>query len=356
MKLSTVNYGKAYLARLKDFNVQLYKDRPVPDQQLLFKLDCAGDKQVQPSIISLDEGRVVGQIILLPIDFYWNNEIQKAVFACDYVVQPEYLNTGLGVRLLTKTIKENIHFGMGLSPISKKLHLALKEKMIGSVDKYLYIKSSFAYFHIACMTFLKFSLVKVPAKQDWPAEITDIGFGALRKDSFNGYDRAFNPGLIEFARDKQFLNWRFNKWFKGKYAFYEIADSKGEVAGYFVARAENWRGINVLVIADYRYNIKRDDVMDFICLAAKKLMKHNGLMGILMGSSLSVIDQKLSENSFKKVGVPSEIVTNLKLGDPDAEERNSNRNLIFANIADSDFEFNLGVNLWQLPVSKNSVT
>ena len=54
-----------------------------------------------------------------------------------------------------------------------------------------------------------------------------------------------------------------------KYAFYEIADSKGEVAGYFVARAENWRGINVLVIADYRYNIKRDDVMDFICLAAK---------------------------------------------------------------------------------------
>ena len=75
-------------------------------------------------------------------------------------------------------------------------------------------------------------------------------------------------------------------------------------------------------------------------------MKLNKLDAILFGSSLHWVDKELLKNKFKKVGLPSEIVTNLTL-DSNWEVKASDRNFIMATPADSDFEFNLGSELWK---------
>jgi hypothetical protein len=109
---------------------------------------------------------------------------------------------------------------------------------------------------------------------------------------------------------------------------------------------EIWRGMRVLIVADYRCNLDNLYVLDMMIYTSKKIMRRNNLDAILFGSSLQIIDTNLAKNGFKKVGAPSEIVTNIPL-ESEWEHKAHSRNLIFATPAESDFEFNLGDNLWQ---------
>lgn len=323
------------------FNSSIYSTRLSAIEQAQYKFNLSP----QLSFVATDNNKVVGQIILYPASFFYLNNKENCVFAYDYIVHPEYLNTGIGVKLLSKTIKEYIHFGIGLSDISRKLHLVLKEKPVGNIHKYLFTKNLLTYFYAGFKTYLKFSVRKMPSKIFWQPSVEFNSFTGVKTNSLPSYIRPWNDDLIEFGRDKEFLELRFER-FISKYAYYQIFDYQQKLHGYFILRVELWRGMRVIIVSDYRVKKDNNKAFDLIIFVTKKLMKQNRLDAVLFGSSLKIIDDRLIANNFKKVGLPSEIFTNLPL-ESGWESKAVERNLIFATPADSDFEFNLGNELWK---------
>lgn len=345
MKLSVVESSNRYKKCFVDFNIKIYPERKTTEEQALYKWELQFHSQSSPHLLALNDEQVVGQIILFPAHCYYNNQKSPCVFAYDYIVQPEYLNTGVGVKLLSKTIKSHIHFGIGLSELSRKLHLTLKEKPIGNIHKYVYTKNILSYFFAGVNTYLKMDFRRLPAKLSWKDNLSFNSFKAIRVLNLPDQQHAWNPDLIEFARDEKFSNVRFNM-ISPKYVFYEVYNAQNNLTGYFVLRVEIWRGMRVLIVVDYRLKIGDEEAMNIIVKSAKTLMKLNKLDAILFGSSLHWVDKELLKNKFKKVGLPSEIVTNLTL-DSNWEVKALDRNFIMATPADSDFEFNLGSELWK---------
>ena len=343
MKLSVVESSEVLKEKFISFNERIYSERLTALKQASFKWEL--QNIAQKSLLALDDSEVVGQIILYPAQCFYLNQIQNCVFAYDYIVDPKYLNTGIGVKLLSKTIKNNIHFGIGVSDLSRKLHLILKEKSIGNIYKYIFTKNLLPYFYAGIKTYFKIDLRKLPAKIKWQQTIKIDSLVGEKANSIPSYNQAWNDDMIEFERSKEFAQTRFSS-FDSKYIFYHIFDDRQVLQGYFIIRLEIWRGMRVLIISDYRSAKRNDDVIDFISKATKLLMEENNLDAILFGSSLKWIDERLLKQKFKKVGIPSEILTNLPLED-NWEVKASERNLIMATPADSDFEFNLGNELWK---------
>lgn len=343
MRLSVVESFPDLKEKFILFNARIYSTRLTTLNQASFKweLQDVGPK----SLLALDNEEIVGQIILFPAQCLYLNQKQNCVFAYDYIVDPNYLNTGVGVKLLSKTLKNNIHFGIGVSDMSRKLHLILKEKSIGNIYKYIFTRNLLSYFYAGINTYFKIDLRKLPSKVKFKQTIKINGLFGEKSDSIPPCNQAWNSDLIEFGRSKEFAQTRFYR-FKSKYIYYNIFDDKHELQGYFVLRVEIWRGMRVLIISDYRSVKGNNDVANFICESTKMLMKENNLDAILFGSSLKWIDEILLKQKFKKVGIPSEILTNTPLED-NWERKSSERDLIMATPADSDFEFNLGNELWK---------
>lgn len=107
------------------------------------------------------------------------------------------------------------------------------------------------------------------------------------------------------------------------------------------------RHYHILIVVDYRLRLEDTGTLMFMCKAAEFLRRRLKLHGILVGSSLSMVDSVLPQAKFKKVSVPSEIVTNFDFDARHVESNAAARKLVFTTIADSDFEFNLGERLWE---------
>ena len=346
MKLSVQDYDSYFYEEMIRFNTGIYSERPFAKEQVSYKLASNEGKNVVKSLLALDEEKVVGQIFLLPAGYSYKGEEHNCCYGVDYIVAEEYRNSGLGIKLLSKTIKEQIHIGIGLSDISKKIHLRLKEKLIGQVDKYLYLKNIASYLHIACKTYLNITLKRSFPQKAGPEKLASGGYDVIKQKEIPFSSRPWNKTVIEISRKPEFIRWRFVNMLKQKYESFNIY-KKDELQGYFIVRAEQWRGINVLIVSDYRYSLNKPAVLDCICSAAKIIMKKRSLDAVLFGSSLQVIDEGLAANKFKKVGVPSEIVTNIKIDEAILNTAVGARSLIFATPADSDFEYNLGTKLWE---------
>ena len=345
MNLSVIESTPALKESFIQFNKVLYNERQTAAIQAGYKWTLQEHPESIRHLIALSHDEIIGQIILYPVRCFYQSKINNCVFAYDYIVRPDYLNTGVGVKLLSKTIKSHIHFGIGVSDISKKLHLILKEKSIGDIYKFLFIKNAFSYVYAGVNTYLKITLRKLPGREKFDDSIHIEKLQAVKKNGLPQVVTAWNQDVIEFERSGQFDDLRFGS-FANKYIHYHIYDSKKNLQGYFVLRREIWRGMRVLMVSDYRMAAKNEEVVDFICTASKILMKKNKMDAVLFGSSLQWLDKKLIQHHFKKVGLPSEIFTNLML-EEGWEKRVRDRNIIMATPADSDFEFNLGNELWK---------
>lgn len=345
MKLSVVRCSQNLKDSFINFNQTIYSNRITALQQATYKWEIQKKDNYELHLLALDDQQVVGQIILIPVKCLYKDNTYPAVFAYDYIVHPDYLNTGVGVKLLSKTIKEHIHFGMGVSDISRKLHLVLKEKSVGAVYKFLFVRNPLAYFFAAFHSYFKLNLRNNITKIYWPDYI-DTGIYKIESmQALPTKSKSWNKDIIEFARDEDFYAMRF-KDFKSKYHYYHLLNSEKNVNGYFTVRTDIWRGMRVLIVSDYRFTLNDSKVFEAMIFGIKKLAKINKLDAVLFGSSLSKIDTHLMKHQFRKVGIASEILTNFPL-DEGWDNKAAKRELIWATPADSDFEFNIGEDLWK---------
>jgi hypothetical protein len=336
---TVISYTNDYREPLRDFNHRVYSNRLGLKNQTAFKLAITA---LTPSPIARLNHQVVGQLLLFPATYHYKNARDNFYFGYDYIVDPTMLNTGIGFKMLSDVVKNHPHVGIGLSDVSKRLHLLLKEKLIGSLDKFLWLNGLLPKLFLAIDRFLKFQLLK-------PSSLTKIdnsyrhnGFEIVHVDQNKGSNIVWNPNLLEFGRAEIFYQMRYER-IPNQYHHFEVV-SKNGLVGTFTIRSAFWRGINVLILVDYRYKILESAVFAAIINTLKTIVRTNGFQAVLTGSSLAKVDEQLLQSGFLKGGIPAEIVTNIRLNE--SPEDVSSRNIIFATLADSDADFNLGEGLW----------
>lgn len=83
--------------------------------------------------MAISNGRVIGQLGLIPVKLKFGNEIYDAQWACDLMVDPEIRKTGIGRKLFEAGMdRDMITLGNNASPAADRLMLAIGFKPIPS--------------------------------------------------------------------------------------------------------------------------------------------------------------------------------------------------------------------------------
>lgn len=321
------------LNKLAQFNRQVYPNMNRDFQGYLdFKfvnhpyLTGEGADFKNSIVAKKDDGEIIGQINLLPTRFYFKGQLHSGVWGMDYIVKEQYRDESAGMLLARKAIKQTNHFGVGLSAVSLKIHLAFKEQVVGHLRKFVFIN----------IAQLPISLLLSSAKTyEFPEYIQTKSRKFTRVDaySFRPGQKYWNNDLIEFTRDSAFMEWRFNENICD-YGIYRADDSYS----YFVVRCGTWRKLRMLILADYRFSINEPNEIESVLEATKKVVKAGNFDGALTCSSLKTIDNVLGRFGFHHFGHSRDIVTNFPVSSiPVAIDA---RKFIFLTMADSDTDFN----------------
>ena len=142
---------------------------------------------------------------------------------------------------------------------------------------------------------------------------------------------------LEFSRSSEFLKWRFFNNYQ-KYWFYlEENQNNGSKPMYFVVGKVFWKGVNILMLVDYKLPFGDTKGWKSILKLSKILAKKNNCDAIVTMSSHCFFDKGLKKNLFFRVGKKDLIITNAKIDLP--KEKIHDRNFVYATMADSDLEF-----------------
>jgi len=259
----------------------------------------------------------------------------------DYIVEEESRGSAAGVFLAKDSLKDP-HFGMGLSPISYKIHVLLGEDCVGEYTKYLRFNSILSLLRFAGIHVLKRQMsIPKASKKCFPEALRIHGnSGFLRVNTISTL--TWDPERerkIEFDRSVSFMKWRFGTFpdtFVG-YACYE----DNRLLAYFICRYVVWKGSLFLLLVDYRY---KEGYVKSIVEAACKLSKKSKALGVLTLSTYCEVDRHLKQKGFRRFGTNGKIVTNVKHGF--SQEEIDNRKAVLVTFADSDADFFYGNEEW----------
>lgn len=275
------------------------------------------------------EGNIAGQFNLMPCTYTLYGEPFSGGWGMDYIVAEAYRNEPYGMLLAKKVLRKEGHFGVGLSPVSLKIHLAFGEKIIGGLKK---------YFHPNLLAMYPFTNHKSD-HYTFPEQLRLKGMVFYRTDGIVA-DRwpeteTWDTASLLFNRTQAFMNWRFRKN-AGCQHIYFAANNPN--TGYFVVRTGLWKGMKVLVLNDYRFQKDRPALFRQMLSACKKIMQAGRFKGILTTSSLTVTDNLLKKENFLSFGNERRIVSNIRLTATD-EKLIAERNFVLLTLADSDSDY-----------------
>ena len=334
------------LDELIDFNRRVYPKRKGLTESISYKLS-ASEHSIPKSHIGYikiainKEGRIIGQFQRIPCRYSLNGEIADAFWGMDYIVEEDSRGTAAGVFLAKDALKDP-HFGMGLSPISYKIHLLLGEVCIGEYRKYIRFKS--------LLSLVKFGLA-VTTKL--PAKIPDIKPESFPKQIKVNKHKTYNriddwcdiewshelKKRIEFDRSRSFMKWRFGTH-PGIFVCYALMSGQ-ECLAYFVCRYLLWKGALFLLLVDYRY---KEESLDSLIKATCRLSAKSKALGIITLSSYFEVDRELRHRGFWRFGINGKIVTNIK--HDFSQKVIEQRRAVMVTFADSDADFFYGNKEW----------
>lgn len=340
------NLTEEYYSEFFKFNEKVSPRRKKIPERFEFQFlsnPLLKDKTKPDVLIAVcEDNQIIGQITLSPAEFFFNGKKNKCFFAHDLYVLNNYRHKGVGKSLVSNAILNcSPYFGISISEISRKIHLSLNIKTIGTLHKFLWIKNIFS---IPTMTKAMYNRVlnknemsafeknkfKEPKLPD-ELSIKNIKF---KRAYFleNWEEHCWNKSILEFARSKDFLRWRFLKMPEIYYLYFLNDNSRS----YFVVRKSNRGGLNLLAIVDYRVPFQDVEKFRLILKAAKLLTKVIGFDGVITMSSLSFFDAELKKSLFFRIGNPDLIISNAKINfDHKAIKK---RNVVYATMADSDVD------------------
>ena len=275
------------------------------------------------------DSKIVGQSLLNPFVWRYMGKEHLDYMGIDWYVLPEYRGP-IGTALAMKTLKDRPHyFGIGFSEAAKNIWSALGVRDIGRVDIYIWLGKPMRMIRSVAR------MMKGSRREIGPLLPKRIDAG---NDSFHIVESPDHwkehewKGVIEFSRPAKYLRWRFFDSPR-KYFFYMSSDRRS----YFVIRESFMKGLNFIVLVDYRVPEMDRKSFDSILRACKKIARTAKYDGILAGSSHSFFDNRFKRNFFFRTRRGGgAIMTNADVGE--VPEKIISRELVYATIADSDMD------------------
>lgn len=323
------NLEKRDIPLLYEFNDKIYPEKVIPGKDYLdFWFSQFPEDYKKTLVVVDDEGNICGQNIYSSMSYFYQGEKVDTVWGFDLIVNEELRHSGWGADLLwqCKTSQPKA-VSTGSGPAALPINLKLGNKYLGEIRKYVGIVNPF---HIFSSIFRGY--VEIDA---FPEVISGKGmqFGKISVDGLPELDEPFNPDLFEPCRGKEYLKWRFfNKLHQ--YAFYKSCNSDN----YFVLRTIVIKHVTLLLLVDYRCDMRNIDGFSYILNAVLKIAKSLHLGIVSTGSSLDVVDGILESRHFRSIGRPRPFIGFLKC--KERKEDIETRKFGLITLADSDGETN----------------
>tara|TARA_B100000686_G_C16797198_1_gene983283 strand:+ start:3681 stop:4772 length:1092 start_codon:yes stop_codon:yes gene_type:complete len=284
------------------------------------------------SVAFSDENTILGQSLALPMQFFWNGNLNFGYWGEDWFVTPKYRTAGPIGNALARILPSNT-FSCAHTEIALKIRLILKDKNLGDLRRLIKIVSWRKLFIDSFFG----STNKWIDNVDYPSNLSKNFLRIANEKEIFSVESAWNDEVIEFDRSTSFLKWRFFHSTIYNYGFYVKRDENK--ISYFVVRPLIWKKVRTLLVSDYRCNLTNSGEMMDILDALKFLAKKIGATWILLGSSLSAVDNATSYKGYRTI-TQGPILAKTKIELP--QDKINNRNAIFVTFADFDADFNYG--------------
>ena len=289
----------------------------------------------QDNILSFDDsGEISGQALYHPAKYNFENETRAMEWGFDLFVRPDMRSESVGLHLMEyiKAQKHTPIFASGVGEKALKIEKFFGYHVIGYLKKYYKIANPF---------FLITGLLapKNIKPSQFPKAVV-VGNKRFERTTFENLwnvSEPYNNNLLEFARDREFLQWRYYSEGFG-YAVYRFVGDSPQKPLYFVVRTVKIKKITTLVLVDYRYDTSKKEQLELILDAVAKVCGRLFLPIIVTGSSHQITDDVMESKKFKVTGKDRPIICNKKEY-KQFKEAIANRNFIFSTLADSDGEY-----------------
>lgn len=314
---------------LHEFNSRMFPQKKIDSKRYLdFWLSKSYDAVKYFLLLIDDQGNIVGQNLMSPMTYYYNNNKHHTVWGFDLIIEEEFRKDtwGLDLMIRNKELFPGI-FCTGSGPQALGINLKLGMKLLGEIKKYVGIINPFWIFNI-------FGKKTIPThKFPTNIKVNNNCFVLLNKSQLPKLNNPFNNNLLEIARDNEYMQWRFFNDLH-EYAIYKNIDSDN----YFVLRTTFIKHIKVMLLVDYRCDANSSEQFESILCAAKRITSKLHIPFLITGSTLNTFDKVLEQYHFKSIGRHRPVLGYIKC--KDRKEDIDNRNFVFVTLADSDGETN----------------
>lgn len=309
------------------FNAEIFPTRvSVPDRfrfQILENPLLADRNAPDVAIVSEDDGTIVGQVILQPIEYHLDGTRTRAFMGVDLFVKESARNSRAGGALSFKIARAySPFFCVTISAAAEKVFAAVGIKSIGTMKKFLWLRGVRGVVGLATAALGGKAKIRPVVA---PENLT-LGSARFTKarvaDAARVEQRPWPGGRLELDRSPAIVAWRFF----GAPNVYVTYLLDGDPSCYFVVRAASRRGLSVLSLVDYRTAPERPGAFDAIIAAVKELARVGGFDGVATASSVDAFDARLAAAWFREVGSPVPVLANL--ADPPKS--------LFVTLADAD--------------------
>lgn len=331
---------------LVDFNTAVFNRRDQVEESIVYRFfknpyTHQSEKEI---LVAVDtNNNIVGQILVLPSEFYLDGKKFPVFFGMDFFLYPEYRNSLAGV-ILGNKFKDLKHgYGIGLTDASLKIFKAFNYKILGYIPKY--IKFNFILSNLISLIPIRKKKVR---KYSFPGSIrveSGMFIRVLEADGITSEVEYWNKNLIEFTRSREFIEWRYF-YYPDKYFVYKyLSENKEESSkpSFFVVRPIVWKKLNCLLLVDYRFNTDDKAMFDNILKSTIEISTKLQFAATITGCSLPSCEKILRKKSFYEFGRALEIVTKFQ---SDKIDTDYNLDKVLATFADADCDFFYGSDKW----------
>ncbi len=332
MILLTKQFDELY-QKIIDFNTRNYEKNCL-DEYLYYRFKIlTNPKFTNNSVFAVQKDEIIGQLLMLPTFIKLGDKEVVCNWGMDYIVIPEHRLGPVGTGILRNATKGVNHLGYGLGRESLKIHNMLGINVI-------------SYYNL-CIWLSTRGYLRLPtAFRQKRSE--KLNTEALKfPDRVNGFQRVYDAKFrkviyddipyIQPYRGEDYIRNRF--FYKSnRYFVYVNNDNYQNI--YFVIRPVLFKGLNIMLLVDYRYNGEAYREFVGILNSVKSLAKILKMDGVITMSSLKTLSKTLNWMGF----IPykrREIVSNF-LNKMDVNKSNG----IIITLADSDGEFYFSRNEW----------
>lgn len=314
---------------LYSFNKLVFSERYEPNKIIDFWFGKNKNEHSLSVVLKRGSKEICGQSLFSSMNYFYKNCSYKGEWGFDYIVREDKRKDGYGIDIMDFVLKnkEVPIFANGSGPMALKIELKMGYNWLGEIKKYIGIVNP-----IYILT--SFSRSSIPLNR-FPSTIRvkDKTFSFTREKNLQDNTKPFNDNLLEFERDRSFLNWRF---YSGLHEYAVYKNDEGN--DYFVLRTIVKKHITCMALIDYRCNFSNQDSFKIILKAAKRVTCKLRLSVLIIGSSLKSIDILLEKQYFKAFGRHRPIISSKYF--KEEKEIIKNREFVLTTLADSDGEVN----------------